>query len=192
MEQEATCQLEQLSLASPEHLLPPGQQLLLPSSSSPLLPPSKQLPLAGTPPLLACQPLLPASQQLPPEGQQLPPTNLKTKSRKISQPCPPARKQLWSTAKELPPVSQQQHSTGSSLQLSPTNQKHQLSEAWPGLQTCLTTNKYNVEEGSISDNNILKHRVSAGKSQKKIKTPTPKIEQFECEYCDMIFSVNIL
>ena len=188
MEQEATCQLEQLSLASPEHLLPPGQQLLLPSSSSPHLPPNQQLPLADTSPLPTNkqgQPLLPASQQLPPASQ-------KTKSRKISQPCPPARKQLWSTAKELPPVSQQQHSTGSSLQLSPTNQKHQLSEAWPGLQTCLTTNKYYVEEGSISDNNILKHRVSAGKSQKKIKTPTPKIEQFECEYCDMIFSVNIL
>ena len=178
MEQEATCQLEQLSLASPEHLLPPGQQLLLPSSSSPHLPPNQQLPLADTSPLPTNkqgQPLLPASQQLPPASQ-------KTKSRKISQPCPPARKQLWSTAKQPSPVSQQ---------LSPNNQKHQLSDAWPGLQTCITTNKCNVE-GSISDNNILKHQVSVGKSQKKIKTLTPKIEQFECEYCDMIFSVNIL
>ena len=68
-----------------------------------------------------------------------------------------------------------------------------LSDAWPGLQTCLNKDMDCIENMQSSDKNISKNtcRISVVKSEKKIKTIVPQIEQFECEYCNMKFSVNI-
>ena len=65
------------------------------------------------------------------------------------------------------------------LSLADLEQVPPLSDAWPGLQTCLNI-----------DNITSDHEYTF--RNKKIKTLHPQKDMLECEYCEMKFSVKIL